>query len=33
MPVKPAIPLTGTVQAIKDGFYITARIIISKRNI
>lgn len=33
MPVKPAIPLTATVQAIKDGFYITARIIISKRNI
>lgn len=33
MPVKPAIPLTATVQAIKDGFYTTARIIISKRNI
>lgn len=33
MPVKPAIPLTATVQATKDGLYTTARIIISKRNI
>lgn len=32
MPVKPAIPLTVTVQAMKDGFYTTARII-SRRNI
>lgn len=31
MPVKPAIPLTATVQAMKDGFYITARIISSSR--
>lgn len=33
MPVKPAIPLTAMVQAIKDGFYTIARIIISKRKI
>lgn len=33
MPVKPAIPLTATVQAMKDGFYTTARIISSCRNI